>query len=197
MPIKVLVLCQRKKGRCNDSSSRLVEHNTVPTIKKYLNDFLHSEDYTIDYLSDLDSDEPPDGVDFNIKIGDNEEFIGFLRHHTKYYSVIILNTCPFAFMQFGYIRDLLVDSGVVILSKVNCSDRYSTDLFDIPPTDNAIMNSNITSFFRYDNHGFYRKAQKKKKSINKTNKSSLTTIQRIRGPYRSLKRSSSSKNSFS
>jgi len=158
---KVLVICQRKKGNCSFGKNMLVENTTVPIIKKYISQYLKTEDYSVDYLSKLDKDEPNDGVDFNIKIGDNDEFNDFLDIRRKYYSMIILNTCPYRFIQYGYIKDLLEDNGVVILSKVNCGDKYDSDLFKIPPTDSALTASNISSFFRYNN-GFYRKILKRR-----------------------------------
>ncbi len=52
---------------------------------------------------------------------------------------------------------MLCNNGVVILSKVNCADKYNADLFIIPPTDKAISPSNILDFFTFKD-GFYIKA---------------------------------------
>ncbi len=154
MPIKILVLCQRKKGRC--LSNTTVERSVIPNIEKYLSNYLHTTDYKIDYLSQLDDPKPDDEVDFNMEIGDNAEFNTFLASKSQYYSIIVLNTCPYRFINYDYISQLLCNNGVVILSKVNCSSKYDIDLFNIPPTDNAISASNILTFFTFKD-GFYIK----------------------------------------
>ncbi len=155
MPIKILVLCQRKKGRCSASTAN-VERTIIPNIEKYVSNYLHTTDYKIEYLSHLDTPNPGDEVDFNIEIGDNAEFNNFLASKSQYYSIIVLNTCPYRFINFDYISQMLCNNGVVILSKVNCADKYNTDLFIIPPTDNAISPSNILTYFEYKD-GFYIK----------------------------------------
>jgi hypothetical protein len=58
-------------------------------------------------------------------------------------------------MQFGCIRDLLKDDGVVILSKVNCISQYDKKLFDISP-DVIHKPNNISDFFKYKD-GIYTK----------------------------------------
>lgn len=155
MPIKILVLCQRKSGRC-DLSNATVERTIIPNIEKYLSNYLHTTDYKIDYLSSLDTPNPDDEVDFNMEIGDNAEFNNFLKEHNNYYSIIVLNTCPYRFINYDYISQMLCNNGVVILSKVNCKDAYNENLFNIPPTNQAIAPSNILTFFTFKD-GFYIK----------------------------------------
>ena len=155
MPIKILVLCQRKKGRCGVSNAT-VEHTIIPNIEQYLSNYLHTTDYKIEYLSHLDTPTPDDEVDFNMEMGDNDEFNTFLASKSQYYSIIVLNTCPYRFINFDYISQMLCNNGIMILSKVNCTDKYNADLFHIPPTDKAISPSNVLDFFTFKD-GFYIK----------------------------------------
>ena len=155
MPIKILVMCQRKAGRCYEST-QTVEDTIVPIIEQYLSNYLHTRDYKIDYLSQLEDAEPDDKVDFNIEVDNNPQFTDFLKEKAKYYSIIVLNKCPYRFINFDYVSQLLCNNGVVILSKVNCKDAYNTNLFTIPPTHAAIAPSNILDFFTFKD-GFYIK----------------------------------------
>lgn len=195
MSIKILVLCQRKKGRCEDNGIvKTVQSTIIPNIKQYLTDYLHTTDYKIDYLSDLINDDKQydDEVDFNLKIEDPRESElsdRFLKGHAMYYSVIVLNTCPYRFVNFLYIRHLMSDNGVVILSNVNCRDVYSPKLFIIPPTHRAISQSNILDFFEYENGFYISKKKSNTKSIpqkqtnrNTTNKGGKS--HRIKGTYK-------------
>ena len=170
--LAVLVLCQRKEGTCDDSSGLLVQKSIVPMIEKYVSQYLKKKAHTIEYLTQRESAAPGDKVDFNMKIAsDSKEFQEFASQHWKHYSVIILNTCPFMMMKYGLISDLLMDNGVLILSKVNCRDITNKGLFNIRPSDVTGNGGDLTTFFEYKKKGgIYRKVAKGTKRKRETQK---------------------------
>jgi hypothetical protein len=157
---KVLVLCQRKEGKCNEG---LVQDLVSPHFQRYLREELKSVNHTIEYLAHINDNnmEVGDKVDFNLKLdANNAKFEAFLKTHKKSYSVIIANTCPFVLIDFKCVFDLLDDSGVVILSQVRCCDPYSKDMFVISPAylETGTANKcNITDFFQYNEKKRYYK----------------------------------------
>ncbi len=155
---KVLVVCQRKEGSCYPSQQLLVQKTVIPMITQFLSSYLKTTNYTTEYLSKVENKSDKDNVDFNIKIdGDDKSFQKFLKTHKKYYSVILLNTCPFFLMQYGSISDLLSDSGVLILSKVDCEDYNNPrpNLFKISP--DLLIKGNISTFFDFKDGVFTKK----------------------------------------
>jgi hypothetical protein len=158
----VLVLCQRKEGKCGENNG-LVQESVVPKINKYVREHLHVENYTIEYLTNLNPYmREGDKVDFNIEIrADSKKFETFIKTHKKKYSVIILNTCPFNHINFQCVNDMLADTGVVVLSQVKCSSIYDTKLFNTSPITlerTSTKKCNILDFFVYDeNKGYYTK----------------------------------------
>lgn len=158
---KVLVLCQRKEGKC-DRDGLLVQDLVVPKIQKYLREHLNVGDHTTEYLAFLNDHnmEEGDKVDFNLQIrADSNKFETFLKTHKKQYSVIMLNTCPFNHINFQCISDMLDDAGVVVLSQVGCDSIYNTKLFNISPAIlESTQKSNLLDFFQYNEiKGYYTK----------------------------------------
>jgi hypothetical protein len=123
----VLVLCQRKTGK--DISGR-VEDTVVPPISDFVNSKL-GHDVTIEYLTDggvqKDANGKTDGTaDHNhklIKNSGNTTIDKFIREHIGYYSLIILNTCPYINMDYQLIYDLLTPDGMMAFT------RYPTPPF--------------------------------------------------------------------
>lgn len=116
----VLVLCQRKTGTGVSATGVLgrVEDMVVPQI----NDFVKSklgEDVTIEYLTSAGGQV--DGTaDYNLLLNDNPEnkaAVDFIRNHTGYYSLIILNTCPYISMDYKLISSLLTPDGIMAFTK--------------------------------------------------------------------------------
>ena len=166
VPKKILVMCQRKEGLCDESNGDLVQNLLVPKIKKYIEEYLNIDNYTLEYLAYLADTEKQDGdeVDFDInveKIDNNdvetEKLNTFLENHKKTYSVIIQNTCPHMFVEFQYVSEMLADSGILVLSRVNCGGPYDTTYFDIPPSKifKGFKQCNILDYFQYDDANKY------------------------------------------
>lgn len=142
---KVLVLCQRKTGPLHFTPKR-VEEIITPKIDTLVKNILATDDYTIEYLSDKRG-HPEGDVDIEGSLEKNisDEFTSdFLSKNKNSYSMIILNTCPFALMPYAVIYKLLVENGLMVFSAYpsNIKDtQYKFKLY-IPPADRF---SNITT----------------------------------------------------
>ena len=114
MTKEVLVLCQRKSGKVESSrySSNNVEELIVPRINEIVQEQLGS-DTNIKYLTDMKG--TMDGsADYNFSLNSyNLEAKEFISTHIGFYSLIILNTCPFIIMDFKIIYDLLKPGGIM------------------------------------------------------------------------------------
>jgi hypothetical protein len=111
----VLVLCQRKTGT---GVSGRVEDTVIRPINDFIKSIL-SDDVTIEYLTD--KDYQCDGTaDYELKLNqnpENEAAVKFIREHTGYYSLIILNTCPYINMDYQLIYNLLTPDGMMAFTK--------------------------------------------------------------------------------
>ena len=149
----VLVVCTRKKGKCNDRQGGLVEDIVIPKIEQYIsNNF--SSSFNIEYLAKLDKNfQQGDEVDFNLDFDRNSMvFNNFRKAHLNYYDIIILNTCPFRLIDYSDIRSLLKNDGKLILSKVTCLKEYTEEDFRLPPQFFiAAGTGNLLEYFDYDN----------------------------------------------
>lgn len=112
--MKVLVLCQRKKGM--DSFMRRVEDLVVPKINRMVSDYFKSDDFDITYLSDTSLMGPGSVVDYNFQLDDNKQTRDFTKLHYKSFSMIIMNTCPLSMINLKYIVNLLASDGVVVVA---------------------------------------------------------------------------------
>jgi len=114
MTKEVLVLCQRKSGKIESRlySSNDVEELIIPRINEIVQEQLGS-DTNIKYLTDMKG--TMDGsADYNFSLNSyNLESKEFISNHIGFYSLIILNTCPFIFMDFKIIYDLLKPGGIM------------------------------------------------------------------------------------
>jgi len=141
MAKKVLVLCQRKTGSLRSTPKR-VEELITPMIETLVENILETEDYTIEYLSNMKGHEEGD-VDIlgTLKIKKSDDFTtDFLAKNKKSYSLIILNTCPFSYMPYPVIYKLLTDDGLMVFSAY--PENIKTSLLYIPSVD---IFSNITT----------------------------------------------------
>jgi hypothetical protein len=119
--ITVLVLCQRKKGKDAGQakdSHLLVENTTVPMIHILLDHFFPGKEYSVEYMSAMSIVEhSKDSVDYAFNLRDDEaRAVAFVASHTKQYSLVLLNTCPFLGMNFRMIHDILKDDGRMVFS---------------------------------------------------------------------------------
>jgi hypothetical protein len=114
MTKEVLVLCQRKSGKVDSRrySSNNVEELIIPRINEIVQEQLGS-DTNIKYLTDMKG--TMDGsADYNLTLNSyNLEAKEFISNHIGFYSLIILNTCPFIFIDFKIIYDLLKPGGIM------------------------------------------------------------------------------------
>ena len=114
MTKEVLVLCQRKSGKIESRlySSNDVEELIIPRINEIVQEQLGS-DTNIKYLTDMKG--TMDGsADYNLTLNSyNLEAKEFISNHIGFYSLIVLNTCPFIFMDFKIIYDLLKPGGIM------------------------------------------------------------------------------------
>uniref|UniRef100_A0A6C0LB36 Methyltransferase n=1 Tax=viral metagenome TaxID=1070528 RepID=A0A6C0LB36_9ZZZZ len=131
--IKVLVLCQRKNGK---SGSFDVEDTTVPLIHIMLDHFFPGQEYSVEYMSAMATVEhSEESVDYAFNLKHNEpKAIEFVQTHLKYYSLVLLNTCPFLGMNYEMIKEIMTDNGRLVASafptKDGLDERYYEWMFE-------------------------------------------------------------------
>jgi hypothetical protein len=130
--INVLVMCQRKTGKCSrdeDDTTRVEdEGRTIDKIKRFLSDYFNGRDVTIEYLSDLSlsDDLENDTTDYNFPlIRTNSEALEFMDSHTNFYDAVLLNTCPLFNIDFLAILTILKEGGRLIIKNYGCVDNGS------------------------------------------------------------------------
>jgi hypothetical protein len=186
----VLVLCQRKTGTGVSATGVLgrVEEMVVPKI----NDFVKSklgDDVSIEYLTDgggqKDADDNTDGTaDHNHKLIKNsgvDKIDTFIREHTGYYSLIILNTCPYISMDYQLIYDLLTPDGMMAFTKYPAPPfqrRADGSLVDVLYE----AKDNVAELFEDTGIYYYKKLSQKKRLSggNKQKRKSKNTKKRNR-----------------
>ena len=108
---KVLVLCQRKTGKCTTPSEFNVEDKIVPQINSFVSILFPKDTVVIEYLTDGIAGAKNCDADYCIELAgsDGEDF---LKRHPQYYDVVILNTCPLPLMIFSMIHKILNNNGL-------------------------------------------------------------------------------------
>lgn len=173
MSKRVLILCQRKQGM-DKLNRNNVKDSVIPKINEYVEKFL-GDNTIIEYLTDDKSDPT---VDYQITLeSNNSEADEFISNHRGMYSLIILNTCPFSFMDFGIIHSLLEPEGFMVFKIFPNDDTGKDYLFTINDEKREILHHyfRIMPFpeFDKDNYNVYQKIEirggkkKNKKSIKK------------------------------
>ena len=122
----VLVLCQRKEGFTFEIN---VQDHLIPTLEKIIKAFLREKmgDDTSDikYMTSLNS-EPNNKADFNISlVSSNPKAKEFSQQHSEFYDLIVLQTCPYMYMDFNLIRNILKEGGYVICVAVQINGEKS------------------------------------------------------------------------
>jgi hypothetical protein len=135
MTKKVLILCQRKSGPIyvgqnskGEEKYDTTEAHIVPKINKLVQELI-TTDYDIDYLSTLEGEHSEGEVDIQgfLSLGENQKGIltlknkgnekistrDFIQQNKGSYALIILNTCPFVYMDYNIIYDLLAADGLM------------------------------------------------------------------------------------
>lgn len=167
MTKEVLVLCQRKSGKVDSRrySSNNVEELIIPRINEIVQEQLGS-DTNIKYLTDMKG--TIDGsADYKFSLDSyNPEAREFISTHIGFYSLIILNTCPFLYMDFKIIYDLLKPGGIM---SFNTFPNTSANIF-LP--EEKIRE--IDTLFENIGKDLYRKKQSAGSRRRKTRKNKRT-----------------------
>jgi hypothetical protein len=128
MTKQVLVLCQRKTGSLYGYGKTAVEDLIVPQINDLVRRNL-GDDVNIEYLTNIGSNDG--SSDYNFILDKfNPPAKDFISNHKGYYSLIILNTCPYFIMDYELIYDLLEPQGIMVFT------IFPTISF--PPNANAL-----------------------------------------------------------
>ena len=112
MSKKVLILCQRKQGldALDALGASNVKDSVIPLIEKYVEKVL-GPGATIEYLTNGEDDT----VEYNFTLEKrNSKAVEFVAENRSQYSLIILNTCPLAFMDYELIYSLLEPGGFMV-----------------------------------------------------------------------------------
>ena len=134
LPKEVLVLCQRKEGLFGDKSNlkNNVRETVVPeltrTIETFLKETTGSSISNIKYMVPLSSD-PYDKADFNMALktkDQTKEMKEFLDTHSKFYDLIVMQTCPVPWMDYKLIADILKKDGYVICTVIQDRGFHGT-----------------------------------------------------------------------
>ena len=120
---KVLVLCQRKEG-FTDKKISITDH-LIPTLEQIIKTFLKEKmgndtiDIDIKYMVDLDSAKKEDKSDFNMVLNNHSrKGKEFRDQHLEFYDLVVLQTCPFIYMDMKMVADILKDKGYLICTSV-------------------------------------------------------------------------------
>lgn len=122
---KVLVLCQRKTGKRHPFSpddKETVEKTVTPIINGYIDTLMseNRENTTIIYLTKITTENPGTAdYDCTLKQIDSQCTKDFIKEHgNNSFDLIILQTCPFPFFDYGLINILLKPDGYLGLMVV-------------------------------------------------------------------------------
>jgi hypothetical protein len=124
MTKKVLVLCQRKSGTHYGTN---IEHEVVPKIKAMAEQIMHTKDFSIEFLSDQAGHEEGE-VDIKGTLKSGTDFSSQFLSKTKAegkYDLIVLNTCPFQFMDYKLIHQLLKKDAIMVFA------AYPRDIYQV------------------------------------------------------------------
>ena len=118
--IKVLVLCQRKSGKDHTKgfNGYDVKDSTVPLIHLMLDHFFPGKEHSVEYMSAMQIGERlEDSVDYAFNLREESpDAIEFVKTHPNYYSLVLLNTCPFVTMNYKMIEEIMKDDGRMVFS---------------------------------------------------------------------------------
>uniref|UniRef100_A0A6C0H3M6 Uncharacterized protein n=1 Tax=viral metagenome TaxID=1070528 RepID=A0A6C0H3M6_9ZZZZ len=117
---QVLVLCQRSEG-FNEKIS--IKDRLIPTLEKIINTFLKekigNDIADIKYMVDLDPTKKQDKADFNMVLANHsKKGRAFRDQHLDFYDLVVLQTCPFLYMDMKMVNDILKDYGYLICTTV-------------------------------------------------------------------------------
>jgi hypothetical protein len=112
---KVLVLCQRKTGPMANGT---VEENIIPHLEAYIHSLFPGDTVTIEYMSSLGTFVGT--VDYHSALDAT-----FSEEHKGEYDLVLLNTCPFMFMNTSFISTLLKKNGFMTFKAFTINEGYN------------------------------------------------------------------------
>jgi hypothetical protein len=138
---KVLVLCQRKKGI--DEKDRKIEEVIIPKITNVI-EKLMGKNYSVTYMTDMTKMENGETDIDCLLNGETECSKKFIEENKGSYDLIILHTCPFRFIEYNIIYNLLKPTGKLVLSSLPGNIITDYDFFKTQP--DAIKNIKSSNF---------------------------------------------------
>lgn len=113
---KVLILGQRKTGIYNYLTKENVEDIIIPKITEIVEELV-GIDYKIIYISDITGYDKSSTVDINCNLDNvNECSKVFISANKNSFDLIILQTCPFIFLNYNILYNLLKYYGKIGLT---------------------------------------------------------------------------------
>jgi hypothetical protein len=148
--INALVLCQRK--------SPTIKYNIDNVIQNYF----PGKSYSVEYMSSLFGNDDVNSVDYAFDLDlESSDGINFINNHKKYYSIIILNTCPFINMNFEIISSIMKDDGIMIFSSFpnRFVNGYLLNKIEDYMIKNPYQEFNLFKFFDKKEDNFFKKEE--------------------------------------
>jgi len=137
----ILVLCQRKASHTDSNVEKVSQE-----INRYVEENF-GLNTTIEYLTSGVGDAESFDADYKFALNnDSAEALHFIETHKEYYSVIILNTCPFAFMDYKIIYNLLKPEGIIVFKTFINNPVFGDDPPHFPILKTAVLPGTIELF---------------------------------------------------
>lgn len=187
MTLRVLILCQRKSSTLLKDKDNV--DKTVEYIKTYMGDNL-GEVVDIEYLTTHDHhpdhsvDETNYDADYKFSLNNNREAINFVAEHKGVYDGIILNTCPFNYLNYTMIYALLKSDGFLLLKTFDEDDEtgeLGLEEVAILPSTLKTLKKYFIHFARHNfgSHFYIKRVQAGKKSMRRKVKRSRVKRRRV------------------
>jgi hypothetical protein len=108
---RVLVLCQRKGGVTSGIDIR--EH-LIPALEGYIQHFIQLP-HTIEYMVDIK--KPGNTANYNMQLNAEEpKTEQFIKDHSEYYDLVVLQTCPCKFIDFESIYQIMKKGAYMMIT---------------------------------------------------------------------------------
>jgi hypothetical protein len=134
---QVLVLCQRKAGKDLDPK-------VITNLESYIDSICPNANIT--YLTNLGSLQGTADIILNLD-SRNVEAIRFVKLNKNKYDFIILNTCPFPYMSYYMIYNLLKDTGRMIMTASTPIDFKILNMTEYAYIDSLKDRSDLYQYF--------------------------------------------------
>ncbi len=173
MTKRVLILCQRKSSTLPQDKDEV--DKTIDSINTYMGENF-GEDVDIEYLTshadhpDFSVNETNYYADYKFSLNNNREAINFVAKHKGVYDGIILNTCPFNYLNYAMIYAILKSDGFLLLKTFDENDETGElgleEITILPSTLKTLKKYFIHSApHDYGSHFYIKRAQAGKKTM--------------------------------